>query len=88
MFEQNAAGQDILVEADFAAKHSVNQTRMLQACTTVGFSDSPRNPENRRFCQTGSVELAGALGSLSTETNCAEEPFTFSPAASIRTDPA
>ena len=28
MFEQYAARQDILVEADFAAKHSVNQTRM------------------------------------------------------------
>ena len=28
MFEQYAAGEDELVEADFAAKHSVNQTRM------------------------------------------------------------
>ena len=28
MFEQYAAGQGDLVEADFAAKHSVNQTRM------------------------------------------------------------
>jgi hypothetical protein len=28
MFEQYAAGQYILVEADFAAKHSVNKTRM------------------------------------------------------------
>ena len=28
MFEQYAAGQDVLVEADFAAKHSLNQTRM------------------------------------------------------------
>lgn len=28
MFEQYAAGQDVLIEADFAAKHSVNKTRM------------------------------------------------------------
>jgi len=28
MFEQYAAGQDVLVAADFAAKHSINQTRM------------------------------------------------------------
>ncbi len=28
MFEQYAAGQEILVEADFAAKHSVNRARM------------------------------------------------------------
>ena len=28
MFEQYAAGQEVLVEADFAAKHSVNRARM------------------------------------------------------------
>ena len=28
LFEQYAAGQEILVEADFAAKHSVNRARM------------------------------------------------------------
>jgi len=74
MFEQYAAGQGDLVEADFAAKHSVNQTRMYNVlCWMYGANPAKYGdlvtdgllPESRAGgCQAEYQQLARSWSKL------------------------